>query len=85
MSWLSPRENCDHRSVPADADHTDDANVHAQRVNEPVGGGFDDVTVSQPMIVQKRSAVIVTCRPCDRVGRCDWLVADGDVRNVRRI
>ena len=68
--------------VAWDADQGYNGDVHPQRVNEPVGGGVDDVTIAQPMRVQIQSAVIVTLSPRGHVGGCDWLVAVDDVRDV---
>jgi len=70
------RNDC---GVAADADYSDNAYVHPQRVNEPVGGIVDDVTIAQPMRVQIQSAVIVTLSPRGHISRCDWL---DDVKDV---
>ena len=52
-----PDEDYNDGGVSEDADDADNRNVHPQSVNEPVGGGVDDVTVTQPMIVQILSLI----------------------------
>ena len=79
---MLPGEYCNDCSVFADADYADQGNVHPETVNKPVRRGVNDVTIAHPMIVQIRSAVIVTLRPRDHVSRRDWLVAGDDIRNV---
>jgi len=81
LSGRLPQEDGDDGRISGDADYADYCNVYSESVNEPVGGGVDDVTVAQPMRVQKRSAVMLTSTPRDRIGCGDWLVA-GDVRDV---
>jgi len=81
--YLSPAEDCNDGGVPGDTDDTDNGNVHPQRVNEPVGGGVDDITIAQPMRMEIESVVIVTWSPRGgHVSRCYRLVASSDVRIV---